>query len=136
MVEKIKTCFKLKEGNKWYTLVTVEVHYALVGEPRTFYLIHLAVERGDESTLAISLFQSNKLSSLTEKVLLIKTDSTVVSTRCKDRAINLLECQLGCPLQWLTIKQTDIEASMQNEKLGLKKVQLHEKVIDKALIIM
>jgi len=86
---KDMTLAREKRGDKWYSMKKIEEHYVMIGEPRTFYLCHLTLERGTGSAIADSIH-----SAIEEMGI-----STAVNSGHRGGAIHLLELHTGRPLQ-------------------------------------
>jgi hypothetical protein len=95
------TLVKEQKGSKWYSSKKVEDHYVLVGEPGTVYLRHITLDRGTGIAIADGLHAAVDEMGIMNKILAVGEDSTAVNTGPQCRAIHLLECRLGRPLQWL-----------------------------------
>lgn len=97
---KDMTLVKEKRGDKWYSMKKIEEHYVMIGEPGTFYLCHLTLERGTGSAIADSIHSSIEEMGITDKIMAVGADSTAVNTGHRGGAIHLLELHIGRPLQW------------------------------------
>lgn len=97
---KDMTLVREKRGDKWYSVKKIEEHYVMIGEPGTFYLCHLTLERGTGSAIADSIYSAIEERGITEKIVAVGADSTAVNTGHRGGAIHLLELHTGRPLQW------------------------------------
>lgn len=97
---KDMTLVKEKKGDKWYSMKKIEEHYVIIGEPGTFYLRHLTLERGTGSAIADSIHDAIEEMGITDKIMAVGADSTAVNTGYRGGAIHLLELRIGRPFQW------------------------------------
>lgn len=67
---KDMTLVKEKRGDKWYSMKKIKEHYVMIGEPGTFYLCHLTLERGTGSAIADSIHSSIEEMGITESVII------------------------------------------------------------------
>ena len=95
------TLTKNEKGNKWYGAKEIQDHYVLVGEPGTFYLDHLTIERGTGAGIADGLMKWLVENDIKNEIKAVGADSTATNTGYKNGAIRGLECQLHHPLQWI-----------------------------------
>ena len=78
--KKDMTLTKQKIDGKWYSTTKLEDHYVIIGEPGTFYLRHVTVERGTGATIAAALHDVMKELGILENICAVGADSTAVNT--------------------------------------------------------
>ena len=77
---KDMTLVREKRGDKWYSMKKIEEHCVMIGEPGTFYLCHLTLERGAGSAIADSIHSAIEQMGITDKIMAVGADSTAVNT--------------------------------------------------------
>ena len=88
---KDATQVMVNKEDKCYRKTIVEEHYVVVGEPGAFYLTHVSPPDGKGRSIAQTIFDKIKDTSLQDNLAAVGSDGTAVMTGAHNGAIRNLE---------------------------------------------
>ena len=97
---KDATQVMVNKEDKCYRKTIVEEHYVVVGEPGAFYLTHVSPPDGKERSIAQTIFDKIKDTSLQDNLAAVGSDGTAVMTGAHNGAIRNLEELCKKSVQW------------------------------------